>query len=154
MEKSTLERRHLNNLRIGLTHPVWDTVKSNRLGVMRAIIKVRLLTRTYLLQIHRKKFSLEEVVDAVWKRKIWFTCLHTVQRSARPEIYIWMTLSSVFGMNLVYPLGKTVLYIYASFLVQLIVDCQRLVPHILPDNKNLQCAIEVKAPMLCYKVHL
>ena len=40
-EKSTLERCHLNSLHMGFTHPVWDTVKSNRVDVMRAVVKVR-----------------------------------------------------------------------------------------------------------------
>ena len=49
---------------MGITHPVWDSVKPNRMDVMRAIVKVRILTGTYLLQSHRKKFKMEEVVGA------------------------------------------------------------------------------------------
>ena len=63
-EKSTLERCHLDSFHIGSTHPVWVTVNSNRVDVMRAIVKVRILTGTYLLQVHRKKFSMDGVTDA------------------------------------------------------------------------------------------
>ena len=48
---------------MGNTHSVWDTVKSNTMYVMRAIVKVRILTGTYLLQIHRKKFKMDGVID-------------------------------------------------------------------------------------------
>ena len=36
-----------------------------RMDVMRAITKVRILTGTYLLQSHRKKFKMEGAVDAI-----------------------------------------------------------------------------------------
>ena len=36
-----LERCHLNSLHMGFTHPVRDTVKFNRVDVMRAVFKVR-----------------------------------------------------------------------------------------------------------------
>ena len=63
-KKSTLERCHLDCFHIGSTHPVWDTVNSNRVDVMRAIVKVRILTGTYLLQVHRKKSRMDGVTDA------------------------------------------------------------------------------------------
>ena len=63
-EKSTLERCHLDSLHMGITHPVGDTVKPNRVDVMRAIVKVRILTGIYLLQVHRKKFRMNGVIDA------------------------------------------------------------------------------------------
>ena len=42
--KSTLGHCHIMVLRIGLTHLVWDSVQSSRMDVMRAIIKVRMVT--------------------------------------------------------------------------------------------------------------
>ena len=44
--------------------PVLDTVNSNRVDVMRAIVKVRILTGTYLLQVHKKEFRMDGVTDA------------------------------------------------------------------------------------------
>ena len=49
---------------MGFTHPVWDTVKSNRVDLMRAVFKVRILTGSCLLQLHRKKFRMDGVIDA------------------------------------------------------------------------------------------
>ena len=39
-------------------------VDSNRVDVMRPIVKVRILTGTYLLPVHRKKFRMDGVTDA------------------------------------------------------------------------------------------
>ena len=55
-----MERCHLNSLHMGVTHPVWEY----RVDVMRAVVKVRILTGTYLLQVHRKKFRMDGVIDA------------------------------------------------------------------------------------------
>ena len=46
--KSTSERCH----QIGYTHPVCDSVQPDRIDVMWAIVKVRMLTGTYLLESH------------------------------------------------------------------------------------------------------
>ena len=39
-----VEGVHLDIMHMGVTHPVWDTVMLNRMDVMRAITKVRILT--------------------------------------------------------------------------------------------------------------
>ena len=39
-------------------------------------------------------------------------------------------------------------------LVQMIVDCRKLVPVTIPDNEGLLCSIKASARILCYKVHL
>ena len=62
--KSTLERCAISALRVGVTHSVWGTVKANRLDVMRGIVKARMLTGTYPLQVHRLKFNMDGVTDA------------------------------------------------------------------------------------------
>ena len=49
---------------MGVTHRVWDTVNSNRIDVMRAIVRVHILTGTYLMQIQRKKFRLDGETNA------------------------------------------------------------------------------------------
>ena len=53
-----------DSMLMGTTHPVWDTVQPNKLDVMRAIIKVKMLTGTYLLHTHRIKFKMDRVADA------------------------------------------------------------------------------------------
>ena len=63
-DKSTLERCHLPGLHIGYTHQVWDSVQPDRIDVMRATVKVRMLTGTYLLGSHKKKFNIVGAVQA------------------------------------------------------------------------------------------
>ena len=41
-----------------------------------------------------------------------------------------------------------------STLVHMIVDCQKFVPVIIPDNEELLRSIEVNSRILCYKLHL
>ena len=41
-----------------------------------------------------------------------------------------------------------------STLVQLIVNCQKLVPVTIPDSEELVRSIEVDSRILCYKLHL
>ena len=62
-KESTLERWDHDSFHIGSSQPVWDTVNSNRVDVMRAIVKVRILTGTYLLRVHAKKFRMDGVTD-------------------------------------------------------------------------------------------
>ena len=42
----------------------------------------------------------------------------------------------------------------SSTLVQMIVDCRKLVPVTIPDNERLLCSIEVSSRILCYKLYL
>ena len=42
----------------------------------------------------------------------------------------------------------------SSTLVQMIVDCQKLVPVTIPDNEELLRSIEVNLRILCYSLHL
>ena len=42
----------------------------------------------------------------------------------------------------------------SSALMQMIVDCRKLVPVTIPDNEGLLCSIEVSSRILCYKLHL
>ena len=48
----------------------------------------------------------------------------------------------------------TVLDNYRGVIVQLIVDCRKLVPDVLPDNSETLNIIENKTRLLCYKLHL
>ena len=63
-DKSTLEGCYPSSLQIGSTHPVWDSVQSDRLDVMRAAVKWRILTGTYLLQSHKMKYNIDSVKEA------------------------------------------------------------------------------------------
>ena len=42
---------------VGNVHPCWSTVDNTAMDVRRAVIKARILTRTYYLQADRDKFQ-------------------------------------------------------------------------------------------------
>ena len=157
-EKLTLERCHLDSLHMGFTHLVWDTVKPNREDVMRAIVKVCILTGTYLLQVHRKKFRMDGVIDGCCP----LCCLE--DEDMVHMLRCWPALSAVRTtyinelkqciQSLLGP-GKWTRRIKDSnTLVQLIVDCRKLIPNVLPNNSEIPKVIENKTRLLCYKLHL
>ena len=157
-KKSTLERCHLDSFHIGSTHPVWDTVNSNRVDVMRAIVKVRILTGTYLLQMHRKKFRMDGVTDACCPlcylededighmlircpalNEVRITCINELKKCIQTWLGTGEWTRRIRNTNT---------------LVQLIVDCRKLVPDVLPDTTEMLNVIERKSRLLCYKLHL
>lgn len=143
---------------MGFTHPVWDTVKSNRVDVIRAVVKVRILTGTYVLQVHRKKFRMDGVFDAccplcclededIVHMLTRCPALSTVRTTYINELK--QCIQSTLGS------GEWARRIRDSnTLVQLIVDCRKLVPDVLPNNTEMLNVIESKTRLLCYKLHL
>ena len=156
--RSTLDRCNIVVLHVGSTHLTWDSVKSNRMYFSRAIIKAGMLTGTYLLQTHRKKFSMEGVSDATCP----LCCLED------EDIVHMLTqcpaLSEVRGLHLDYvkrclqdslgPHAWSDLIRDTGTLVPLIIDCQKLAPDRIPEDRNLLNTIESYSRLLCYKRHL
>ena len=56
-EKSMLRFLDIDSVKLGQTHPVWDSLESVVSDVRKGIIKCRVLTGTYLLQSISHKFS-------------------------------------------------------------------------------------------------
>ena len=145
-------------LHVGSTHLAWDSVKSNRMDFSRAIIKARMLTGTYLLQTHRKKFNMEGASDATCP----LCCLED------EDIVHMLTqcpaLSEVRSLHLddvkrclqdaLGPHAWSDLIRDTGTLVQLIIDCQKLAPGRIPEDRNLLNTIESYSRLLCYKLHL
>ena len=150
-EKSTIERCHLDSLHMGVTHPVWETVKSNSVDVMRAVVKVRILTAvtgTYLLQVHRKKFRMDGVINACCP----LCCLeeedivHMLNRYPAPSA-VRTTYMNELKQCIQSSLGPgewTRRIKDSNTVVQLIVDCHKLVPDVHPDNSEILNIIENK----------
>jgi methyl coenzyme M reductase subunit D len=44
-----------------LTHNIWDTVENSVIEVRKATMKARMLTGTYILQVHKNKFNQAEI---------------------------------------------------------------------------------------------
>ena len=154
-DKSTLERCHLPGLQIGHTHPVWDSVQSDRIDVMRANVKGRMLTGTYLLQSHKNKFNIDCAVEATCP----LCCLededidHMLLRCPALRCVRNQYLAELKGC-LQQHLG---VHIWSenfrdrNVMLQLILDCTKLVPKILPDKRDFLLRIETHARLLCYK---
>ena len=131
---------------------------SNRVDVMRAIVKVRILTGTYLLQVHRKKFRMDGVTDACCPlcylededivhmlircpalNEVRITCINELKKCIQTWLGTGEWTRRIRNTNT---------------LVQLIVDCRKLVPDVLPDTTEMLNVIESKSRLLCYKLHL
>ena len=56
-EKSTLSHLDIDSMKIGETHPVWNSLDSVVSDVRKGTIKCRMLTGTYILQSTSHKFS-------------------------------------------------------------------------------------------------
>ena len=157
-DKSTLERCHLPSLQIGHTNPVWDSVQSDRIDVMRANVKGRMLTGTYLLQSHKNKFNIDCAVEATCP----LCCLededidHMLLRCPALRCVRNQYLAELKGC-LQQHLG---VHIWSenfrdrNVMLQLILDCTKLVPKILPDKRDFLLRIETHTRLLCYKLHL
>ena len=143
---------------MGFTHPVWDTVKPNRVDVMRAIVKVRILTGTCLLQVHRKKFRMDGVIDAccplccLEDEYIVHMLIRCPALSAVRTTYINERKQCI--QSLLGPGEWTRRIKDSNTLVQLTVDCRKLIPNVLPNNSEILNVIENKRRLLCYKLHL
>ena len=126
---------------MGITNPVWDSVKPNRTDVMRAIVKVRILTGTNLLQSHRKKFKMEGVVDATCPLCYlededivhMLTCCPALSETRNTYLRnIKQSFQATVSSSAWSERIKD-----SSILVQIIEDCQKLIPVTIPDNEEL-----------------
>lgn len=156
--RSTLERCHIPALQVGGTHIIWETVQSCRMDVIRAATKVRMLTGTYLLQSHKKKFNLDGVSSSTCP----LCCLededivHMLTRCPALNTTRQQYLGDI-KQSLQHFLGSgswSTRFTNPVRIVQLIVDCQKLVPDVIPENKRLIHDIETKARLFCFKLHL
>ena len=157
-EKSTMENCYIEGIAIGQTHPVWETVKSNTKDVRRGITKARVVTGTYLLQIHKCKFNKSEIdptcplcrsgSETLEHFLINCNCLH----DARKEKFEELKLKIVSECGL---LAWNKIKVNDKFICALIADCQILAArNFLPANKTeLLLSIETITRELVYNLH-
>ena len=121
---------------MGITHPVWDSVKPHRMDVMRAIAKVRILTGTYLLQSQIKKFKMEGVVDATCplcyleEENIVHIMTRCPALSETRNTYLRNIKQRLQATDSSSAWSERIKD--SSTSVQMIVDCQKLVPLTIP----------------------
>jgi hypothetical protein len=59
-----------------LTHNIWDTVENSVIEVRKATMKARMLTGTYILQVHKNKFNQAEIVDDNFPFFLFVSTIH------------------------------------------------------------------------------
>ena len=59
--KTTLSLLCHDCLEVGKTHNIWDTVENSVIEVRKTTMKARMLTGTYILQVHKNKFNQAEI---------------------------------------------------------------------------------------------
>ncbi|MES9879604.1 MAG: reverse transcriptase family protein [Sedimenticola sp.] len=155
--RTTLGYCNISNLRIGQTHPVWNTVKSNTRDVKRGITKARMLTGTYLLQTNKSRFNKYEVdetcplcrLEPEDRRHMLTRCPALVKSRTSLLQELQHTVISKCGPDTWSQLTTR------HRLTSLIIDCTSLVnKQLIPDDRDLLVAVEELSRKLCQKLHV
>lgn len=135
---------------------MWRTVESSVADVRRAVVKVRILTGTYMLQGHRQKFS-NGTVDAVCRhcRLGDEDLLHLVSRCpAFHDIRVLAVnalkdiVTNQGGQGLWYQCFKDWLVILKTFV------CIEAVLKFIPELAKVKDSIEQLSRDFFYKIHV
>jgi hypothetical protein len=153
----TLNLPSTENLNIGKTHNVWDTILNSVKDVRKAATKVRMLTGTCMLQTLKVKFNQAEVdptspickLETEDPQHLLTSCpaYRNIKKSHFQNIkeYVIDEIGSRVWTNY-FNNKKTI--------TELLIDCQCLVKrNILPDDKELFRTIETKSRDYCHLIH-
>ena len=154
LSKSTLQHLNIERCKIGQPHQVWNTLSDNPRDVQRAVIKARILTGVYTLQIHRKVFARRGVAE------VSATC--PICQKGDESIQHFLTecdeaLEHAASMryNLTELAGED--NITCEDLTQVIIDCSktknRSLQRCFALNPKLEKEIEVYSRYICFKIH-
>ncbi|MES9903311.1 MAG: reverse transcriptase family protein [Sedimenticola sp.] len=155
--RTTLQHCNTLSLRIGQTHPVWSTVKSNTRDVKCGITKARLLTGTYLLQANKAKFNKYEVdetcplcrLEAEDVEHMLTRCPALIDSRTSLLQAIQRTIVTRCGQHVWSQISKR------NTLTSLIIDCTTLVrKQLLPDDRTVLTEVEEISRKLCQKLHV
>ncbi|MES9904544.1 MAG: reverse transcriptase family protein [Sedimenticola sp.] len=155
--RSTLNYCNIPSLRIGLTHPVWETLNSNTNDVKMGITKARILTGTYLLQSNKAKFNKYEVNETCPlcrlgpedREHMLTRCPALLQSRQRVLHEIRTIITTKCGPHFWNQISTR------QLLTSLIIDCRTLVrSDILPNDDQVLREIEVLSRKLCHKLHV
>ena len=144
---------------VGKTHNIWDTVENSVIEVGKATTKARMLTGTYILQVHKSKFNQAEI-DTICPlcRTEDENLLHILTRcpaytEERKKYYcpIKETVISRIGAN-----AWQTHFNNIETIGKLIIDCQSLAicSNILPKDTNFLKELERATREYCYAVHV
>ena len=152
-EKSTLQYLDINGLKIGETHPVWNSLDSIVSDVRKGTVKCRMLTGTYMLQSTSHKFK-KATVSATCKccglyvedlAHMLLECPAFIQQ--RKPLYVSIKNQVI---NCIGVLKWRELFDNRDSLVKLILDCSR---YPIIKKKSEYKNILKETTELCYKIH-
>ena len=157
--KSTMKFCNIKELKIGMVHPVWETLQACTYDVKKGIIKARMLTGTYLLPGQRSRTPDTDPTDDICQMcklekedlvHLLTRCSGTiVPRSdgvRELKVLIDNELGETFWENHI----KT-----NEDLVRLILDSSFVVENIrMKRYRDLRARIEAITRQLCYRIHM
>ena len=151
--KSSTKYLNADVLKVGIPHHIWSTVRNNVHDSIRAQVKCRLLTGTYILQGNRAAFN-QFVVDSTCKlcsslpeTRQHFLAECAVFKESRQEYIQKLTDSGILPDHLTIQLQDPV------FLTQLTLDCSRCVDIRAWDSNKLGL-LELYSREYIYAVHM
>lgn len=154
-EKSTLKFMNSESLKIGQTHPVWDSLDLCVFDVKKGITKSRMVTGTYLLQTNCHKFS-KANVTAIYKccgldeedlAHMLLECPSLI--SQRKPKYTELKSKVI---NCIGAIKWRELFINnRENLVKLILDCSSF--SVLRDKSEYTAIVKISTE-LCYRLHV
>ena len=157
--KSTMKFCNIKELKIGMVHPVWETLQACTYDVKKGIIKARVLTGTYLLPGQRSRTPDTDPMDDICQMcklekedpvHLLTRCSGTiVSRSdgvRELKVLIDNELGETFWENHI----KT-----NEDLVRLILDSSFVIENIrMKRYRDLRARIEAITRQLCYRIHM
>ncbi|CAC5407671.1 unnamed protein product [Mytilus coruscus] len=156
-QKSTLNRLDTNSIKIGETHPVWNSALNIPDETKRAIVKARILTGTYMLQSNKAKFGIDNV-DATCP--ICFiedeNLIHFITRCPAFE-GIRRNHYGLIKQQIVLKIGNeqwNEKFRNRDIICQLITDCTKLAGEYLQHDSELMNNIETISRKMCYDLHV
>jgi len=156
-EKSSLLYMCKENLKIGSNHVVWSSVSPSVSDIRKAITKCRMLTGTYILQIHKHKFNQAEVdptcpfcrTENEDLCHLLTACPHYADIRKRHYFPIKEFIQENIGH-----LKWKELFSNTKAICQLLMDCQILAfQGVIPNNSEFIYKVEKMSRDLCFEIH-
>ena len=152
--KSTLVNLQKDHLQFGSTHQVWDSLQSTVSHVKKGIIKVLLLTGTYMLQAMKSKYSTGKESAmckccGIENEDITHFLLSCPALFQKRKLYYSQLKESVINMIVI---DKWNIQFSSKLdIVKLIIDCTFLAP-LLKNDGDLEHLHKLSSE-LCYCLH-
>ena len=153
--KSSLNYMCKESIKIGQCHPVWNLQIKRRHDVRKSIIKVRIITGTFILQCHKNKFTPFQVsalcpLCETDMENIQHFLLKCPALASIQEKYIMEIKRLIRNMSKINTWERT--FNNADNITKLIIDCQNFAA-ILCDETEIQRMENITKDM-CYELYM